>query len=90
MLTRLAERKNRYIKNDNVAFVILPLVLLPLLPQLYLQHAYFEWFMEHRDAIMFVDILYIVLARFLLLDVAIYVFSHSRRHFHIALLHVIP
>jgi len=89
MLTRFAERKNRYIKNDNVAFVILPLVLLPLLPQLYLQHAYFGWFMEHRDAIMFVDILYIVLARFLLLDVAIYIFSHSRRHFHIALLHVV-
>lgn len=89
MLSRLAQRKNRWIKSDNIAFAILPLVLLPLLPQIYLQHAYAEWFLAHRDTIMFLDILYIVLARFLLLDTAIYIFSHVKRHFHIALLHVV-
>jgi len=89
MLTRFVERKNRYIRNDNVAFLILPLVLLPLLPQVWLLYSHQDWFLGHRDTIMFLDILYIVLARMLLLDTAIYIFSHSRRHFHIALLHVV-
>ncbi len=89
MLTRFVERKNRRIKNENIAFLILPLVLLPLLPQVWFLFNDKEWFWAHRDVIMFLDILYIVLARLLLLDTAIYIFSHSKRHFHIALLHVV-
>ncbi len=89
MLTRLAQRKNRYIQNENVAFLILPLVLLPLLPQLWLFNNYYDWFISNRDTIIFFNVLYIVLARILLLDTAIYIFSHSKRHFHIALLHVV-
>ncbi len=89
MLTKLVQRKNRYIQNENMAFLILPLVLLPLLPQVWLLNNYNNWFISHRDIIMFIDILYIVLARVLLLDTAIFIFSHSKRHFHIALLHVV-
>ena len=40
MLTRLAQRKNRFIHSDNIAFAILPLVLLPLLPQVWLLYAH--------------------------------------------------
>jgi hypothetical protein len=89
MLTRLAQRKNRFIRSDNIAFAILPLVLLPLLPQIWLLNTHHAWFIDHRDTIMSLDILYIVLARLLLLDTAIYIFSHTRRYFHIALLHVV-
>ena len=89
MLTRLAQRKNRFIRSDNIAFAILPLVLLPLLPQVWLLYAHHDWFLSHRDIIMTLDIAYIVLARLLLLDTAIYIFSHIKRHFHIALLHVV-
>ncbi len=89
MLNRFVSRKNRYVQNENIAFLILPMVLLPLLPQVWALADYKEWFLAHRDVIMFLDILYIVLARLLLLDTAIYIFSHSKRHFHIALLHVV-
>ena len=89
MLNRFAQRKNRYIRSENIAFLILPLVLLPLLPQLLFLDTYHNWFFENRDTIMFLNILYIVLARILLLDTAIYIFSHSKRHFHVALLHVV-
>jgi hypothetical protein len=49
MLSRLVERKNRWIRSENIAFAILPLVLLPLLPQIYLQHAYSGWFLAHNS-----------------------------------------
>ena len=89
MLNRFVQRKNRYIRSENIAFLILPMVLLPLLPQIWLSDRYHEWFFENRDTIMFLNIAYIVIARILLLDTAIYIFSHSKRHFHVALLHVV-
>ncbi len=89
MLNRFVERKNRYIRNENIAFLILPMVLLPLLPQLWLLNNYHNWFFKYRDTIMFLNIAYIILARVILLDTAIYIFSHSKKHFHVALLHVV-
>jgi len=89
MFSRFIDRKNRKLKDINIAFAILPTVLLPIAPQLWLFYYHYNWFIENRDLIMSIDIIYIVLARLILLDSAIFIFSHSKRHFHIDLFHIV-
>ena len=89
MINQFVNRPNRYIRNENIAFLILPMVLLPLLPQYLFLDRYHDWFFRNRDIIIVLNIIYIVIARIILLDTAIYIFSHSKRYFHVALLHVV-
>jgi hypothetical protein len=89
MLTKFIQREKRLIKSEKVAFVIMPLVLLPLLFELFLHHLRPEWFETYRDTILLGDILYIVIARFAFLDTAVYIFSRSTYHVHLALIQIV-
>jgi hypothetical protein len=69
--------KRRFIPNINIAFLVMPLVLLPLLGEWIVLHTAQSLFSQYREIFFVLDILYIVIARLALLDSALYVFSHS-------------
>jgi len=83
------QRKKRYIKDVNIAFLIIPLILLPLLFEWYFHIKESAIFATYHDAILVANIFYIIIMRFALLDSAIYIFSRSKHHFHIALIQVV-
>ncbi|SFV70447.1 hypothetical protein MNB_SM-5-1256 [hydrothermal vent metagenome] len=83
------QRKKRYIKDVNAAFLIIPMILLPLLFEWYFHIEESAIFATYHDEILVANIFYIVLMRFALLDSAIYIFSRSKHHFHIALIQVV-
>ena len=83
------ERENRYIKNIDLAFLLIPMILLPLLFEWYLHLHENAFFMHFKDEILVANIVYIVLARFLLLDSAIYIFSHLKHKVNMALIQVV-
>ncbi|RUM73119.1 MAG: metal transporter [Sulfurovum sp.] len=89
MITRFLQREKRFIKSEKIAFLVLPLVLLPLLLELFLQSRYSVWFETYRDEILIGNIVYIVLARFAVLDAAVYIFSRSKSHTHLALIQIV-
>jgi len=91
MLTKIQfmGREYRYIRDINIAFIILPLVLLPLLLELGLHLGKVPFFEVHREIFLLVDILYIVLARFALLDTALFIFSHSPHTTNRTILHIV-
>jgi len=89
MLTKFIQREKRLIRTEKIAFLILPLVLVPLLLELGLHSAYPQWFTLHRDGILLANIFYIVLARFFVLDAAVYIFSRSTYHVHLALIQIV-
>jgi len=77
MLKKLKKRENRYIHTINRAYLFLPLILIPLLIEWYFHIKEVDFFIRHKESFLIVDILYIVLARFILLDSALYIFSRS-------------
>ncbi len=83
------ERENRYIKNINLAFLLIPMILLPLILEWILNVNENIFFMHYRDEILVANIIYIVLGRFLLLDSAIFIFSHSKHKVNMALIQVV-
>jgi len=83
------QRKKRYIKDVNAAFLIIPMILLPLLFEWYFHIEESAIFTTYHDEILVANIFYIVIMRFALLDSAIYIFSRSKHHFHIALIQVV-
>ena len=83
------ERENRYIKNIDLAFLLIPMILLPLIFEWYLHVSENAFFTHYRDEILVTNIIYIVLGRFLLLDSAIYIFSHSKHKVNMALIQVV-
>jgi len=83
------QRKKRFIHSERIAFLVLPLVLLPLAFELVLHGMRTEWFEVHRDTILIANILYIVIARFTMLDTAVYIFSRSQNHIHLALMQIV-
>ncbi len=89
MLKRFVERKKRYIVSEGSAFFLMPLVLLPLLFEYYFHNDYKNYFNAHKDAIVLVNVAYIVIARFLMLDSAVYIFSRSKHHVHLALIQIV-
>ena len=89
MLGKFLQREKRLIKSEMIAFVVLPLVLLPLAVEVVLHGMYPEWFDLNRDKILIANILYIVLARFTMLDAAVYIFSRSKNHVHLALIQIV-
>jgi len=89
MFARFLQREKRFIKSERVAFLVLPLVLLPLMVELFLHARYGTWFELYRDEILIGNILYIVMARFGVLDTAVYIFSRSKSHIHLALIQIV-
>jgi len=83
------QRKNRYITNVNIAFFVLPLVLLPLGVEYLLSLEKNQFFLKYQENILLANIVYIVLARFALLDSAVYIFSHTKHPTHLALIQIV-
>ena len=83
------QREKRFIYSDKMAFLALPLVLIPLFLELIFHSIEPKWFELYRDEILIVNILYIVIARFAMLDTAIYIFSRSKSHVHLALIQIV-
>ncbi len=83
------QRNTRYITNINIAFIFIPLLLVPLLIEGYFHSIDSSFFKEYYDEVLIANIIYIVLARFVFLDSAIFIFSHSKRYIHIALIQVV-
>ncbi len=83
------QRDKRLLKTINSAFITLPFVLLPLLIEAWFHKDEALFFMQYRDEILFLNIFYIVLIRFAILDTAIYIFSRSKHTVHIALMQVV-
>ena len=89
MLAKFLKREKRFIQSEKVAFLVLPLVLLPLAFELVLHGLWPEWFDRYREGILIANILYIVIARFAILDMAVYIFSRSVYHVHLALIQIV-
>jgi len=89
MLAKFLQREKRLIKSEVIAFLVLPLVLLPLVFEVALHGMQPEWFDLYREKILIANILYIVLARFTMLDAAVYIFSRSKNHVHLALIQIV-
>jgi len=81
--------KRRYIYDVHIAFLILPLLLTPILVELFFHYYKVDFFLKHKEAFLFGDILYIVLARFILLDTALYIFTHTKHPTNATLVHVV-
>lgn len=89
MLAKLTQRKWRFIHNEKIAFLLLPLVLIPLAIELVLHNQFSRWFNLYQDEMLIANIVYIVVARFAMLDTAIYIFSRSKNHVHLALVQIV-
>lgn len=83
------QRENRFIHSEKMAFLLLPMVLIPLLLELVLHSLKPEWFDLHREQILIANILYIVIARFAMLDTEVYIFSRTKSHVHLALVQIV-
>ncbi len=81
--------KRRYIYDVHIAFLILPLLLTPILVELVFYFNEVDFFIKHKEAFLFGDILYIVLSRFILLDTALYIFTHTKHPTNATLMHVV-
>lgn len=83
------QRETRLLKDIKIAFISLPLVLLPLLIEWWFHSHYSALFVTYKHEILLVNIAYIVLVRFALLDTAVYIFSRSHHTVHVALIQVV-
>ena len=89
MLTTFLQREKRFVKSEKIAFLVLPLILIPLLIELLLHGRYAVWFDSYHDEVLIANIAFIVLARFAVLDTAVYIFSRSKSHIHLALAQIV-
>ena len=89
MLTTFLQREKRFVKSEKIAFLVLPLILIPLLIELLLHGRYAAWFDSYHDEVLIANIAFIVLARFAVLDTAVYIFSRSKSHIHLALVQIV-
>ena len=81
--------KKRYIYNTNLAFLLLPLILIPVLIEWQVYSIEQDFFDAHKDFLLFANIAYIVIARIVLLDSAIFVFSHTKHPTNTTLIHIV-
>ena len=82
-------RKKRVLKEINILFFFLPLILLPLLVEWWFHFHYKQFFLDYNEEILLINIAYIVITRFALLDTAVYIFSRSKHTVHLALMQVV-
>ena len=81
--------KKRLLYNVHIAFIFLPLVLVPILIEWGFSLYNPAFFDEFKDVFLIANILYIVLARFALLDSALYIFSHTNHPTNATLIHIV-
>lgn len=81
--------RKRVIVDLRIAFAILPLVLIPIIGEMIWQTQFPNLFLEYQETILFCDILYIILIRFLLLDTMLYLFSHTPHPAHATLIRIV-
>ena len=81
--------KKRLFYNVYVAFAFLPVVFLPILLEWGFTLYNPAFFHEFKDVFLIANILYIVLARFALLDSALYIFSHTNHPTNATLIHIV-
>jgi len=81
--------KKRIIVDLGVAFVFLPFILIPIICEMIWKNLFPSMFFEYQEVILFADILYIVLIRFILLDTMLYLFSHTPHPAHATLIRIV-
>ncbi len=81
--------KRRKFYDVHIAFLILPLLLIPILIELIFHYYQVNFFIKHREEFLFGDILYIVLVRFILLDTALFIFTHTKHPTNATLMHIV-
>jgi len=88
-IIKYLQREKRFLTSIDITFMLLPFILLPLMVEWYFHLQELVIFSEYKHEILLGNIVYIVVIRFLLLDTAIYLFSHSKHTTHIALIQVV-
>jgi len=81
--------KKRFLYNINIAFLLLPLVLIPILIEWIFSIYNQSFFDEFKDTFLILNVLYIVIARFILLDSALYIFTHTNHPTNTTLMHIV-
>ncbi len=81
--------KKRLLYNVQIAFIFLPFVLVPILLEWGFSLYNPAFFDEFKDVFLMLNVLYIVLARFALLDSALYIFSHTNHPTNATLMHIV-
>jgi len=88
-MSLVKHKKKRVIYNVNLAFILLPVVLVPILIELGFSFYYQQFFTKYQDIFLIANVIYIVIARFILLDSALYVFTHTRHSINTTLMHIV-
>jgi len=78
-----------YRPNLSLAPIVLPLLLLPILFEFVIKWQFPLFFSDNRENLMLVSLAYIVLARFILLDFMLYLFSSSDTALHVTLMRIV-
>ena len=81
--------KKRLLYNIHTAFILLPLILLPILIEWGFSLYNPAFFHDFKDIFLIVNVLFIVIARFALLDSALYIFSHTKHPTNATLMHIV-
>ncbi len=81
--------KYNIFSNMNLVFILLPIILLPQLGLWIAHYWYREFFSNYRESILFLNILYIVFVRLILLDTALLLFSHYSKTTHLTLIRIV-
>ncbi len=81
--------KKRLLYNVQIAFIFLPFVLVPILIEWGFSLYNPVFFDEFKDVFLMLNVLYIVLARFALLDSALYIFTHTDHSTNATLMHIV-
>jgi len=79
----------RYIKDVKLIFLVLPLILLPLVVELWMHISEMNIIETHQKLFLGLDIVYIILVRFAVLDTALYLFSHSTHPTNRTIIHIV-
>ena len=82
-------KPKRLLYNIHIAFAFLPLVLVPILIEWGFSLYNPAFFDEFKDTFLIANILFIVLARFALLDSALYIFTHTKHPTNATLIHIV-
>lgn len=89
MFNLIFKSKKRLIYDIHIAFLVLPLILVPIMIEWFFHLMGFDFFINHKDTFLFGDVLYIVLARFALLDSALFIFTHTKHPTNATLMHIV-
>ena len=82
--------KRRFILNVNIAFWVIPLVLLlPLMGEWMLHNMEPLFLTRHKEFFFLMDVIYIVVARLALLNSALYIFSHISHSTNATLMRIV-